>query len=46
MKSDENIKTKIELLYIWLDCVLDVISAKQYCEIKKKFEERIKLNEK
>lgn len=30
------------LLYIWSECVLEIVSAKQYKEIKKLFDEKIK----
>ena len=35
---------KIEktLLYIWSECVFEIISAKQYKDIQELFEERIK----
>lgn len=42
-KYEDNIE-KIEksLLYIWSECVLEIVSAKQYKDIQKLFEERIK----
>lgn len=30
------------LLYIWSECILEIVSAKQYKDIQKLFEERIK----
>ena len=44
-KCEHNKDTeKIEksLLYMWSECVLEIVSAKQYKDIQKLFEERIK----
>ena len=43
-KYEDNNIEKIEksLLYIWSECVLEIVSAKQYKDIQKLFEERIK----
>lgn len=43
-KCEHNNIEKIEksLLYIWSECVLEIVSVKQYKDIKKLFEERIK----
>ena len=35
-------KFKKSLLYIWSECVLEIVSAKQYKDIQKLFKERIK----
>lgn len=35
-------KIEKSLLYIWSECVLEFVSAKQYKDIQKLFEERIK----
>ena len=35
-------KIEKSLLYIWSECVLEIVSAKQYKDIQKLFEERIK----
>lgn len=42
--TDKQETEKIEksLLYIWAECVLEIVSAKQYKDIQKLFEERIK----
>ena len=44
-KEREEIEKKIgkSLAYIWSECALEVITAKQYIEIKKIFEKKIKL---
>lgn len=35
-------KIEKSLIYIWSECVLEIVSAKQYKDIQKLFEERIK----
>ena len=42
--TDKQDIGKIEksLLYIWSECVLEIVSAKQYKDIQKLFEERLK----
>lgn len=35
-------KIEKSLLYMWSECVLEIVSAKQYKDIQKLFEERIK----
>ena len=41
-KCEHNKDIEKSLLYVWSECVLEIVSAKQYNDIKRLFEERIK----